>query len=360
MVTLSGSKYRSSRQSGSRAEMRRGAKAVLCGVVLATAPACSDLDPGNESYCDVNAGVGEECSMDPPREPPVDGWWCLDQTPTPLPLPRPNTTPVALALTVVEWGTRASMAGTGLTASLCLSIDPTCARPLATPYIVEAGTLGGKPLPELIAKAGLTTVPVFEGFDGFVRFTVTPQPGAVVGPGTAFIPQTYYLGGSISGDMTLGGSMLMIQQGLIQNIVTNSFPSVDPAAALSLGGLAFGVYDCDGQPVGDARIELSVASRSPTAAVPIPFQLPLQRIPIAQDPTQPLYTSSSGLAGYINVPQGTVELRAYRRGDSQPFGTVQLNSVAGEISVGTVNPDYVLDANLPAVPPLEPAVPAGN
>lgn len=346
MVTLAGWNNQRCRQRASRVATAGGLAKLLCGTaVLATAVACSELDPGNESYCDINAGVGT-CGTAGTDGGGPTGWWCLDQVPDELPPPRPQQV-VGFALPVVEWGTRAPLAGLGLIASLCPGADFACTSPLnPMPIPVAAGSFGPVTLP-----LGVGAVPVPEGFDGFIKFDVA-TPAGTPDPAT-FISDNYYLGGTISGDMTQGQPILMIQKGLRQTIVQQSFPEVDAAASQNFGVLAFGVYDCDGKTVPDARIEINVAGRTPAGA--IPFQLPNSRIPIAQQPGSPLYTGTSGLAGFLNVPPGTVQLTAYRRDSTDAIGSVQLGSVAGQLSIAPIRPSYVLDADITGAPQIEPA-----
>lgn len=322
---------------------------VLGALMLTAGAACSDLAPGEETFCDVNAGIGN-CGTVDKRE---DTWWCLDQQPPPLPLPRPNQL-VGFVLPAVDWSTRAPLAGKGLTATLCPGQDFSCASPLAPPYYVREGSLGPVPLPPIVAG-----VPVPEGFDGFIRFDVQLDP-SMPDP-LQYVSETYYLGGVISGDMTTGGPIIMVQRGLRQQIIKQSFPQVDANSSLNLAVLAFGVYDCNGDPVSDARIEINVGGSSPEGA--LPFQLPASRIPIAQRPGQDLYTDTSGLAGFLNVPPGSVQLTAYQRGDAaRVIGRVELGAVAGQISVGSIRPAYVLDANLRNVSQVDmpTAAPAPN
>lgn len=306
---------------------------ALASSVAASSVACTSLDEPDENFCDLNPGVGT-CGL-------PDPWWCLDETPPPLPPAQPGKV-VGFVLPVVEWGTKLPLAGRNLQATLCSVTDYTCTPPLAMPYMVQDGLLGQTQLPP-----GAAGVPVPEGFDGFVKFEVLP-PTPNTPPEDLFVPDTYYMGGTVIGD-TQGAPLLMIQRRQIQTIITQSFQGVDVGAAQSLGVVAFNVYDCDGNPAADARVDIRVQGREPEGV--IPFQLPASRIPLAQVPGEPLFTAPSGGGGFLNVPAGTVSLSAYRR-DNVLIGVFELGSVPGEISVGSIRPAYVRDANIAGAPAL--------
>lgn len=323
-------------------QMARGESRGLTGLcalsvamlALAGTAGCTQLDEGEESFCDLNPGVGE-CGLSDP-------WWCLDQTPPDLPLPEPGRI-VGFVLPVVEWGSKLPLAGRNLQAKLCSVTDYTCNVGIAPPYMVQNGMLGGMPLP-----AGAAGVPVPQGFDAFVKFEVLADPSTP--EGDRFVPDTYYMGGTVTGN-TQGAPLLMIQRKDIQTIITQSFGSgVDVNMAQNLGVIAFQVYDCDNRPAGDTRVDIRMLGREPEGV--IPYQLPASRIPIAQVPGQPLYTAASGGGGFLNVPAGTVQLSAYRR-DGVPIGVFELGSVPGEISVGSIRPAYLRDANIVGAPAIE-------
>jgi hypothetical protein len=261
-------------------------------------------------------------------------WWCLDQ-----PVSDPSFTPGRVAgfvAPVAEWSSRTPLAGRrGLTATLCPVEDPSCSQPLAAPYVVSDGMLDGVPLP-----AGSAGVPVPEGFDGFIRFEVASPPDTA--EAEQYIPVAYYLGGPISGGLSQGPPLLLLQRRIFSIILQQSFPAADPQS-VQARGLMVSVHDCDLAPVQDARIELQIMGREPEDV--LPFSLPASRIPVAQPPNEPLYAAAGG-AGYFNVPAGFVTLRAYRRGEEQYIGTVQLGVVQGQISVGAIRPDYFRDASL--------------
>jgi hypothetical protein len=301
---------------------------------------CVDLDPPDDVVCESDgtctAVLPEQTDETAPE------WACLDQRPPVLPAPRPPTQPVGFVIPVLEWGSLASLAGQGLTAAYCTNADFKCASPLGQ-YVTRAGFIGTQPLPP--EAAGAAGLPIFEGFDGFIKFTVDLQPNSPAG--SAFVPESYYLGGRISGDVTQGPVLLMLSQGTLSNVVAQSFPNIDVAAAGMLGIVVVGAFDCTGSPVNNARIEINQTGV-------IPFVLPASRIPIVQSPDKPLYTGTAGLAGYLNVPLGAVQVSAYRGDDTTPMGVGQFGSVAGEISFYGLRPAFLNDANVVAAP-VEPA-----
>jgi hypothetical protein len=305
----------------------RGFEKLGHGLVgMAALLACADAEPSAAAP----GGTGDVAATDSP-------WWCLDQAPTAQAF-EPKREPVAFALQVVEWGTLRPLAGTGLTAKLCASQQFTCETPLVAPYVVTDGGLGATPLPP-----GIAGVPIMEGFDGFIRFEVMAPPDAP--SEQQFVPTNYYLGGTIVGDLTQGPTLMMVQHSTWETMVQASFPDVDPLATRDLGIVMLGAYDCNGVPADDIRIEIGQVDPARTVT---PFLLPPSRVPIEQPAQQPLVTGTSGRAGYIGVPPGAVQLRAFRRGEAEPYGTVELGVVPGEVSVASLRPAYFVDANVGA------------
>jgi hypothetical protein len=212
--------------------------------------------------------------------------------------------------------------------------------------------LGNTPLP-----LGAAGVPMLEGFDGFIKFDVVPD--APVAPDQEFAPENYYLAGAASGDLSQGPPVLMVTNGLRSSIVQSSFTGVDPMSVANNGIVVSGIYDCKGSPVAGARVEITVNGQPANGAVP--FLLPGSRIPIAQPTDKPLYTTATAaIAGFLNVPPGTVRVLAYRGDDTEPFGEVQVGSVAGQITVGPVRPAYLNSANLTGYIPLNNDMPAAT
>ncbi|HEU4577827.1 MAG TPA: hypothetical protein VFS67_06215 [Polyangiaceae bacterium] len=188
-----------------------------------------------------------------------------------------------------------------------------------------------------------------EGFDGFIKFDVEPQDGAPLSEDDRYVSDFLYLNGIIAGSISQGPPILMFQRRFRSTIVSAAFPQADTASVINQGAVAFGVYDCNGKPVNDARVELSLQGQPVPQA--LPFRLPASRIPEAQNPEQPLYTQASGSAGFLNVPPGFVVVTAYRR-DETRIGQVQLGSVGGQLTIGTVRPDYMRKADITAATPL--------
>jgi len=244
----------------------------------------------------------------------------------------------ALVLENVDWATLAPLAGAGLTATLCSGADPGCTAPLAPPYAVQDGRIG-----DLLLPAGVAGVPAPEGFDGFVKFDVATA--ADTPDAQRFMSSTYYLPGTLLGDFSVGPTVLMAQQGTFGDLVQSSFPGVPLQAVRERGVVQVTAYDCNGEPVPDARIEIVVGD--PSAPDVIPFQLPPSRIPIVQPPGQALYSASGGAVGYLAVPPGSVQVSAYLGADVEPFGIAQLGAVAGQLTYGVIRPNYFLNASIP-------------
>jgi hypothetical protein len=189
---------------------------------------------------------------------------------------------------------------------------------------------------------------VYEGFDGFIKFEMVLPPGTA--DNLQYLPETYYLGGRVSGDLTNGPPLLMVQANRRDTIIEQSFGSVINEAPTG-GTVVIGVFDCSGLPVNDARVEINVPG--------VPFLLPASRIPIPKPIGDPLYTEASGIAGFLNIRAGgpngaiTVEARAYRRNQTQPFAVGELGAVTGQISVASLRPAFLNSANLSGAPAIE-------
>jgi hypothetical protein len=301
--------------------------------LLGLSTACSELDRSEDTYCRVNPD-DPTCLLEQP-------WACLNDPPQPLPLPMPGSV-VAFIQPVLEWGTKQSLAGRGLTASLCPGINSSCSAPLSTQEIIP-GMVGPRPLPSTV-PAIFSAVAVPEGFDGFIKFEV-PRDPATTPDGDRFIPDAYYLAGEISGQVSQGAPILMLQKKLRDIVIQDSFDLENPLVVNNSGIVAFSVYDCQGVPVSGARVQIDMGGSVPPNVVP--FQLPASRIPVAQDPNAPLLTSETGSAGYLNVPPGTVRVLAYQDATSQePFGEIQVGSVAGQITLAPIRPRYVRSADV--------------
>jgi hypothetical protein len=301
---------------------------------------CVELDPADDIVCESEG----DCTSVAPGGPNVpEQWACLDLAPPILPPPRPADQLVGFVIPVLDWGTRTSLAGQGLFVQYCSPLDFDCQPPLNT-YTTRAGFIGNQPLPPE-AAALLTGLPISEGFFGFLKFGM--QLPANAPPAAQFIPVTYYLGGSVAGDVTQGPPLLMLNQEGVANVMSQSFQGVDPTVASTQGIVVVGVLDCNGAPVTNARVEINKAGV-------FPFVLPASRIPIGRPADEPLVTGAAGLAGYLGVPPGAVEVRAFRGNDAEPFGIGEFGVVAGEISVFALRPAYLNNANVPGLPVAPP------
>ena len=315
-----------------------GIERVLCGLVAGLAAGCSSLDSGEQTYCN-SVGVDSSACQGQVSSGIGAGWWCMDREPPMLREPKPPTQPVGFVMPVVEWGALTPMAGRGLQTSLCLVTDFRCQNPLIPVYTVTDGPFANMPLP-----AGAAGFPVIEGFNGFLKFQVQTMPGTP--DPDQYVPQTYYLGGPVSGDVTRGPPILMVKNRDRDTIFQQSFRGmVDASIVQTTGAVVVNVGDCDGNPVNNARVEINIKNDL------IPFQLPASRIPIAQPPNGDgsVGTGPSGAVGYLKVPEGAVQVRAFRS-DMTEIGSAQLGVEPGEISVVSIRPPYLNDANVVGVP----------
>jgi hypothetical protein len=239
-------------------------------------------------------------------------------------------------------GDPATHGGRGLTATLCPGTLFECATPLAPPYVVQDGVLGTVALPP-----GVAGIPVPEGFDGFIQLTVS---GFAAGSDDSYVPVDYYLGGPISESISFGQPVVMFTRRNLQTAIEQSFAGADPSLVTEGGAVVLGVFDCNSQPVADARVEISLGGGAAEGMQS--FLMPPSRIPVAPPAGEPLRTGASGVVGYLGVPPGTVQLRAYRPGEAQPFATSELGAVPGEFSVAALRPGYLSSADLNAGAPF--------
>lgn len=337
-----------------RVSVRQAVGSLGIASTVAITAGCSDLDEGQQSYCDLNPDVGTCLTTDQPNT--SDPWWCMGQAPAPLPPPQGRT--VGFVQPVFDWGSRVPLAGTGLQATLCSSFDLPCAMPLAPPQIIRPGMIGPVPFPPEIPAAAAAIaggVAVVEGFDGYIKFTVERPTASAA---DQFIPNAYYLGGEVSGPITTGGPIFMLTNRLRDMVLQNSFSGTPVTVTEQRGMVAVSTYDCNGNVVRGGRVEIEVAGVRPEGI--LPFQVPASRVPLSQPQDQPLTTSVAGIAGFLNVPPGTVEVIAYRPGTDDRFGSIELGSVAGQLTLGPILPEYRQDASVSRPPDESMADMAGN
>lgn len=242
---------------------------------------------------------------------------------------------MALVTPVLDWATLQPLTGQGLSATLCSIADFSCQEPLGAPYEVAGGSLGA-----LMLSAGAGAFPVPQGFDGVVRFGI---PAEGVPEADRYLPVVYFLNGVASGAVAVMPPLLMMQTRLWELVLERSFPDVDPAAARASGTVLASVWDCNGQPVLDARMEIAQAGEMPPLLAA--FQVPASRIPVAQPPEQ-LRSSADGV-GFLGVPAGFVAITAFRPEDDQRIGTLPLGVVPGQITMGMIRPDYFRSVGIP-------------
>ena len=343
---MAGTDNRKNRAEMSRQMSPHGVERVLFAVVAWAAAGCSGLADGADTYCltdgqGIGAGCGTGGTSGSPDgvDPATAGWWCLGQPPVDPKFMPGNR--AALLLPVLEWSTRTPLMDRGLQATFCANGDITCAFPLAGPIPISSSLLAGS---VGMLPPGVAGVPVTEGFDGFIKFDVVPDPSQGTPPeDQQFVSDYLYLNGIIAGPVSQGQPVLMFQRRYRQGIIQATFPSADVNAVVSRGSVAVGVYDCDGKAVEGARVELT--SEGKVVADALPFVLPASRIPVAQPPDKPLVTQVAGSAGFLNVPLGSVLLTGYLQ-DGTRIGQVPLGSVAGQLTIGTIRPDYVRKADI--------------
>jgi len=303
---------------------------------LAALLGCADLDAGTDSSSDGLDSTGPE----PDR---VVDWSCLDQEPLAA-LPPPEQ----LELTLEVPGSRvidSSIAST-ISVTLCAVPDLECAEPLQLPC--DFSSPGLRPAWGSRSSACRIVVPLPAAFSGFLELELEQPPETPAEQ--RYLPLLYSLRDYSQGDRasqppTLAPLPLFIRRQTLGSMLERSRPAIEPLEAESRGAALLAVSDCKGSPVGQARLEIrSSAGASPVA---LPFQLPASRIPSVWPPEQPLHTGSSGLAGYLLMPPGPLQVLAFVAGRSEPVAAVALASLPGRLTMARLQP---AQANGPGAP----------
>jgi hypothetical protein len=293
---------------------------------------CGSDDELPEQYLGDTSDPGGG-ALEPLRPNADDPWWCLGEGPPLFPQQELGKKKVGFVAPVVEWTTLTSLAGRGLMATLCPGVLFNCATPLAPPSGAGDGLLG----PPLPLPPGWSGIAVPEGFDGIIKWDVASPPGTPEEQG--FIPVSYYLPSPARGDVTVGPTILLLQRRDRDMLFQQSFPALNPAIAQAAGTVVSGVVDCNGLPASNVRVEIAASGQALDGVTR--FSLPSSRIPLAVPMAEPLVTGASGQVGFVGVPPGAVQLRAFRPYEAQPFGTTELGTVPGQISVGSIRPPNV-------------------
>lgn len=274
-----------------------GSGAALVLGLGTLALACTPLDDPADVYDGESetAEIGQELPdrseepLDESRPTEGDPWGCVqgNRPSTPPPEERPES--VTYTVSIVDWVT--NEAPPGLVVKVCNRIDALCAEPLSTVM----------PPPEREIS-----------FELPARLEVYLTLEA-----TGTVPATFYFDGPVVEDR-LGGLIQLLRfttvAGLAQTFLGTQ---LDP----TMGVMSLRSHDCNGAIAEGAVFELEPNSG-------VPFTL------INGAPTRAIVpTDASGLAGFVNVPEGGFLARGFVAAENREFGLANFNVKPGWFSL---------------------------
>ena len=265
----------------------------LLGVAIG---ACTPLDDTDDTYEDGITAEVEQALPD--RAPstvdetaPTEGdrWACIQGSRQPVPPPEERPETVTYTVSIVDWVT--NEAPPGLQIKVCNRIDGLCAEPLST----------FTPPPERRIS-----------FELPARLEVYLE---IVAEGT--VPATFYFDGPVVEDR-VGGLIQLLRfttaVGLAQQFLGTQ---LDPTT----GVLSLRSHDCNGAITGGAVFALE-------PNVGVPFTLINGAPSLSVVPTD-----ASGLAGFVNVPEGGFLARGFVADDEREFGLANFSVKPGWFSL---------------------------
>lgn len=265
--------------------------------LLGLSAACTPLEDPSDIYEDdgITAEVAQQLPdrgtdvLDETQPTEGDPWACI-QGPRPVaPAPDESRDSVTYTVAIVDWVT--NEAPPGLQIQVCNRIDPTCAEPLATIT----------PPPERQVS-----------FELPARLEVYLN---LLADGT--VPATFYFDGPLVEDRV--GGLIQLLRGTTVVGLAQTFlrTQLDP----TMGVLSLRSHDCSGAIAQGAMFEIE-----PNTG--IPFTL------INGAPTLSVVpTDASGLAGFVNVPEGNFLARGFVADDNREFGLANFNVKPGWFSL---------------------------
>jgi hypothetical protein len=272
-------------------------RAALVLGVGGLAAACTPLDDPSDVYDDegVTAEIGQQLPngsdepLDETRRTEGDPWSCTQGGRAPIPPPEQRPETVTYTVSIVDWVT--NEAPPGLVINVCNRIDALCSEPLAT----------------------ITPPPERQiSFELPARLEVYLTLQA-----TGTVPATFYFDGPVV-ENRLGGLIQLLRlttvAGLAQTFLGTQ---LDP----TMGVLSLRSHDCNGAIAEGAVFEID-------PNVGVPFTL------INGAPTLSIVpTDASGLAGFVNVPEGGFLAHGFVAEDNREFGLANFNIKPGWFSL---------------------------
>jgi hypothetical protein len=281
-----------------------------CLLLAAAASGCTGLDPGLDTCADskecVQTGV-QTLEVGPPLYQRDQRWRCLApdyQPPMPAQTGQP---PDAFNYTAVlaDYAT-----GTPLTSakmSFCLNMDSTCA---SAPQ--------GMPIPNTPA----INIQIRAGAEGFLR---QEAEGHII--------EDYYLLAPMLSDQNFRASptdpFTLLSFDSLVGFVRDVGINVDQ----NLGIMALEIRDCDDRRVEGARLNLPDRATK-TELQSADYYATDQRFPVID-----VATDKDGVAGWVNLPEGTILVEAVV--DGHTFGQTRLRIYGGRITAAVIRPVYL-------------------
>lgn len=271
------------------------------GALLANS-SCSDLDDRLDTYRDR---IGEGGAP-----PTTDEWDCLDDTPPAAPaMPLPG---VAYVVPVVDFANPPTPIP-GLKIKVCQTGDRDCAIP------VKSSVTQPDPMRPFLYRVDLPY-----GFDGYLDLSAEN-----------YIGTEYYFGGIVvggqDGQASITGEAIPPPTLVTaDNLVKDLARSVrDP----DKGILAVRTIDCNGKRAAGVTVRLKENLDDALAYTLI------RNLPVFAVPPRP--TDSRGVAGFVNVRDGTVEVEGVLP-DGRTYGSVPVRARANKLTVVEVRPPNLL------------------
>jgi hypothetical protein len=190
---------------------------------------------------------------------------------------------------------------TNLRVRACFRPDVACMRP-ATDWLAPD-------------EAGAVTLPLNEGFSGYLEITGDDQVSTLYVLPAALTPE---LVAELS-----GVTVSLLPPAALLAFADVSRIELDPGA----GVISMNTFDCAGPAAPGVRLELNAA------AVPYAF---VDGLPIAFQDT----STDDGAAGFVNVQPGLVVVKGFRGGSTELIGIETVLVRAGWVTVSNLMPRF--------------------
>jgi hypothetical protein len=225
-------------------------------------------------------------------------WSCVSEA-AGNPVMNPNAAPLDLPIQVRDYIT--GIVPTELRIRACFRADVACSQP-ATDWLEPDET-------------GLFTLPLSEGFSGYLEITARDE-----------IPALYVLPAPLTPELVQ--TLQSVAIALLPPDALLAFGQVsqlelDPGAGI----LSINTFDCTGPAAPGVRLELNAA------AVPFSF---IDGLPVAFEDT----TTDDGTAGFANVVPGLAVVKGFRAASMDLVGVETVLVRAGWVSISNLMPQY--------------------